>query len=126
MNLDIEKKKEEEKRRPKFIVGTGARLADRQTDCPGQAAPKHIFVARTALSTTSDVVQNCLEYLSGIKGVATCCTPQERIDSGEAYSLSWRVQVDSADYEKALLPSTWKTGWAVKPYILRGRNRIIH
>ena len=68
------------------------------------------------------VVQNCLEYLSGIKGVATCCTPQERIDSGEAYSLSWRVQVDSADYEKALLPTSWKTGWAVKPYFFKRKK----
>ena len=93
-----------------------------QADCPGLAAPKHIFVARTALSTTSDIVQNCLEYLSGIKGVATCCTPQERIDSGEAYSLSWRVQVDSEDYEKALLPSSWKTGWAVKPYFFKRKK----
>ena len=79
-------------------------------------------MARTALTTTSDIVQDCLEYLSGIKGVATCCTPQERIDSGEAFSLSWRVQVESADYEKALLPSSWKTGWAVKPYFFRRKK----
>ena len=115
-------KKEEERKKPKFIVGTGCRLGDKQSDCPGQAAPKHIFVARTALSTTSEIVQDYLEYLSGIKGIATCCTPQERIESGEAYSLSWRVQVDSVDYEKALLPSSWKTGWAVKPYYFRRKK----
>ena len=66
-----------------------------------------------------ETVEGCLEYLAGIKGIATCCTPKERRDSGEAFSLSWRVQVDSADYEKALLPSSWKSGWAVKPYFFR-------
>ena len=35
------------------------------------------------------------------------------------FSLSWRVQVDSADYQKALLPSSGKSGWAVKPYFFR-------
>ena len=121
-NMDLEKKKEEEKRKSKFVVGTGSKLVDKQSDCPGQAAPKHIFVARTALTTTSEIVQDCLEYLSGIKGIATCCTPKERIDAGEAYSLSWRVQVDSNDYEKALLPSSWKTGWAVKPYFFKRKK----
>ena len=90
-------------------------LDNRNGDCPGQAAPKHVFVARTAMSTTKETVEGCLEYLAGIKGIATCCTPQERIDSGEAYSLSWRVQIENDDYEKALLSSSWKTGWAVKP-----------
>ena len=107
---DLLKKKNEDKKKPKFIVGTGSNLESKQGDCPGQAAPKHVFVARTAMSTTKETVEGCLEYLAGIKGVATCCTPQERIDSGEAYSLSWRVQIDSDDYDKALLPSSWKSG----------------
>ena len=116
------RKKAEEKKKPKFIVGTGARLESRDGDCPGQAAPKHVFVARTAMSTTKETVEGCLEYLAGIQGVATCCTPQERIDSGEAFSLSWRVQVESGDYEKALLPTSWKSGWAVKPYFFRRKK----
>ena len=80
------------------------------------------FVARTAMSTTKETVEGCLEYLAGIVGKATCCTPQERIDSGEAYSLSWRVQVENSDYEKALLPTSWKSGWAVKPYFFRRKK----
>ena len=95
-------------------------------DCPGQVAPKHVFVARTAMSTTKETVEGCLDYLAGIKGIATCCTPQERIDSGEAFSLSWRVQVENEDYEKALLPSSWKTGWAVKPYFFRRKKSEKH
>ena len=74
------------------------------------------------MSTTKETVEGCLEYLAGIKGIATCCTPQERIESGEAFSLSWRVQVEGSDLEKALLPSSWKTGWAVKPYYFRRRK----
>jgi hypothetical protein len=112
----------EEKKKPKFVVGTGAKLDNKDNDCPGQAAPKHVFVARTAMSTTKETVEGCLEYLAGIKGVATCCTPQERLDSGEAFSLSWRVQVDSSDLEKALLPTSWKSGWAVKPYFFRRKK----
>jgi hypothetical protein len=119
---ELQRQRAEEKKKPKFIVGTGARLDTKTEDCPGQAAPKHVFVARTAMSTKKETVEGCLEYLSGIKGVATCCTPQERITSGEAFSLSWRVQVDSSDYEKALLPSSWKSGWAVKPYFFRRRR----
>ena len=75
------------------------------------------------MSTQKETVEGCLEYLAGIKGVATCCTPTERLESGEAFSLSWRVQVASADFEKALLPTSWKTGWAVKPYFFR-RKRV--
>ena len=119
---ELQRKKDEEKKKPKFIVGTGSRLDSKDGDCPGQAAPKHVFGARTAMSTTKETVEGCLEYLSGIKGAATCCTPQERIDGGEAFSLSWRVQVDNGDYEKALLPTSWKSGWAVKPYYFR-RNK---
>ena len=78
------------------------------------------------MSTTKETVEGCLEYLSGIKGVAVCCTPQERIDSGEAFSLSWRVQVDSSDIEKALLPTSWKSGWAVKPYYFRRKKPDNH
>ena len=74
------------------------------------------------MSTTKETVEGCLEYLAGIKGVATCCTPQERLDSGEAFSLSWRVQVESCDFEKALQPSSWKTGWAVKPYFFKRKR----
>ena len=74
------------------------------------------------MSTTKETVEGCLEYLAGIKGVAVCCTPEERIESGEAFSLSWRVQVDSADYESALLPTSWKSGWAVKPYYFRRKK----
>ena len=118
-----QRRKSDEKKKPKFIVGTGARLDSKDEDCPGQAAPKHVFVARTAMSTQKETVEGCLEYLAGIKGIATCCTPQERLTSGEAFSLSWRVQVDNADYEKALLPSSWKSGWAVKPYFFR-RKRV--
>ena len=112
----------DEKKKPKFILGTGSRLANKDDECPGQAAPKHVFVARTAMSTTKETVWVCLEYLSGIKAVATCCTPKERLDSGEAFSLSWRVQIENADYEKALLPTSWKSGWAVKPYYFRRRK----
>ena len=74
------------------------------------------------MSTNKETVEDCLEYLAGIKGVATCCTPQDRIDSGEAFSMSWRVQVDSADYQKALLPTSWKSGWAVKLYYFRRKK----
>ena len=112
----------DEKKKPKFVVGTGAKLDNKDVDCPGQAAPKHVFVARTAMSTTKETVEGCLEYLAGIKGVATCCTPKERLDSGEAFSLSWRVQIDSSDCEKALLPTSWKSGWAVKPYFFRRKK----
>ena len=119
---EAQRRRQEEKKKPKFIVGTGSKLTDKEGDCPGQAAPKHVFVARTAMSTTKDTVEGCLEYLAGIKGTATCCTPQERIDSGEAFSLSWRVQIDSADFEKALLPASWKTGWAVKPYYFKRKR----
>ena len=119
---DLERRRGEERRKPKFIVGTGSRIDDRDSDCPGKAAPKHVFVARTAMSTTKETVEGCLEYLSGIKGEATCCTPQDRIKSGEAFSLSWRVQVESGDLEKALLPSSWKSGWAVKPYYFRRKK----
>ena len=100
----------EEKKKPKFVVGTGSKLENKEFECPGQAAPKHVFVARTAMSTTKETVEGCLEYLSGVKGKAFCCTPQERIGSGEAFSLSWRVQVENSDYEKALLPTSWKSG----------------
>ena len=62
---------QDEKKKPKFVVGTGARLDSKEEDCPGQAAPKHVFVARTAMSTTKETVEGCLEYLAGIKGVAT-------------------------------------------------------
>ena len=120
---EIQRRKlSDEKKKSKFVVGTGARLDNKEEDCPGQAAPKHVFVARTAMSTTKETVEGCLEYLAGIKGVATCCTPQERLDSKEAFSLSWRVQVDNAVYEKALLPSSWKSGWAVKPYFFRRKR----
>ena len=112
----------DDKKKPKFVVGTGAPLDSKAGDCPGQAAPKHIFVARTAMSTTKDTVEGCLEYLAGIKGVATCCTSQERLDSGEAFSLSWRVQVENSNFEKALQPSSWKTGWAIKPYFFRRKK----
>ena len=122
LHEERQRKLQEERKRPKFIVGTGAKLDSKDQDCPGQAAPKHVFVARTAMCTTKETVEGCLEYLAGIKGVATCCTPHERIDSGEAFSLSWRVQVDSTDLEKALLPSSWKTGWAVKPYFFRRKR----
>ena len=111
-----------QERKPKFILGTGAKLQSKDDDCPGQAAPKHVFVTRTAMSTTKETVEGCLEYLAGVKGVATCCTPQQRLDSGEAYSLSWRVQVESFEYEKALLPTSWKSGWAVKPYFFRKKR----
>ena len=74
------------------------------------------------MSTTKETVEGCLEYLSGIKGTAVCCTPQERINCGEAFSLSWRVQVENDDYEKALLPTSWKSGWAVKPYFFRRKK----
>ena len=120
---DLQRRRmQDEKKKPKFVVGTGARLGNKDEDCPGQAAPKHVFVARTAMSTTKETVEGCLEYLAGVKGVATCCTPQERLNSGEAFSLSWRVQVDNVDYEKALLPTSWKSGWAVKPYFFRRRK----
>ena len=82
-----------------------------------------MFVARTAMSTTKEIVEGCLEYLAGIKGVATCCTPPEKISSGEVFSLSWRVQVESSDLDKALLPSSWKSGWAVKPYYFRHKKQ---
>ena len=78
------------------------------------------------MTTTKDTVEGCLEYLAGIKGIATCCTPQERLDSGEAFSLSWRVQVENADFEKALQPSSWKSGWAVKPYFFRRKRTEYH
>ena len=42
-------------------MGTGARLDTKDEDCPGQAAPKHVFVARTAMSTTKDTVSTFLE-----------------------------------------------------------------
>ena len=123
MQEDLQRRRmQDEKKKPKFVVGTGARLGNKDEDCPGQAAPKHVFVARTAMSTTKETVEGCLEYLAGVKGVATCCTPQERLHSGEAFSLSWRVQVDNVDYEKALLPTSWKSGWAVKPYFFRRRK----
>ena len=117
-----EKSKASTINKPKFVVGTGARIDNKEADCPGLAAPKHVFVARTAMSTTKETVQGCLEYLAGIKSIAVCCTPQERIDSGEAFSLSWRVQVENDDYEKALLPTSWKSGWAVKPYFFRRKK----
>ena len=123
---DRQKKIDENKKKTQFIVGTGAKIASKDGDCPGQAAPKHVFVARTAMSTTKETVEGCLEYLSGIKGEATCCTPQERLDSGEAFSLSWRVQVDSCDFDKALQPSSWKTGWAIKPYFFRRKRPERH
>ena len=113
---------QEGRKKSKFVVGTGAKLTSKDEDCPGQAAPKHVFVARTAMSTTKETVEGCLEYLAGIKGVATCCTPPERLESGEAFSLSWRVQVENSDFEKALEPSSWKSGWAVKPYFFRRKR----
>jgi hypothetical protein len=119
---EAERRRLQEKKKPKFILGTGSRLDNKDSDCPGQAAPKHVFLARTAMSTTKETVEGCLEYLAGIKGVAVFCTPEERIKSGEAFSLSWRVQVDNADYEKALLPTSWKSGWAVKPYYFRRKK----
>jgi hypothetical protein len=118
---DLQNRRTTEKK-SKFIVGTGAKALDKEGECPGEAAPKHVFVTRTAMSTTKETVEGCLEYLAGIKGIATCCTPQHRLDSGEAFSLSWRIQVDSSDYEKALLPSSWKSGWAVKPYYFRRKK----
>ena len=123
---EAERRKLQEKRKPKFILGTGARLDNKDSDCPGQAAPKHVFLARTAMSTTKETVEGCLEYLAGIKGEAVCCTPEERIKSGEAFSLSWRIQVDNADFEKALLPTSWKSGWAVKPYYFRRKKPEPH
>ena len=119
---DFQKRRMEENRKPKFILGTGARMENKDGECPGKAAPKHVFVARTAMSATKETAEGCLEYLSGIKGVATCCTPPDRIDSGDAFSLSWRVQDESSDLEKALLPSSWKSGWAVKEYFFRRRK----
>ena len=119
---EAQRRRFQEKSKPRFVVGTGSKLEDKESECPGQAAPKHVFVARTAMSTTKETVEGCLEYLAGIKGIATCCTPQERIQSGEAFSLSWRVQLDNADFEKALLPTSWKSGWAVKPYYFRRRR----
>ena len=119
---EAERRRLQEKKKPKFILGTGSKLDNKESDCPGQAAPKHVFLARTAMSTTKETVEGCLEYLSGVKGVAVCCTPEERINSGEAFSLSWRVQVENADYEKALLPTSWKSGWAVKPYYFRRKK----
>ena len=98
-------------------------MNDRDGECPGKAAPKHLFVARTAMSTTKETVEGCLEYLAGIKGVATCCTPKERLDSGEAYSLSWRVQIESEDYEKALQPTAWKIWLGCQALFLQKKER---
>ena len=73
-----------------------------------------MFVSRTAKSTTKENVEACLEYFTGIKGTATCVTPEERIQS--AFSLSWRVEVAARDLERALQASSWVTGWGVREY----------
>ena len=80
----------------------------------GEAAPRNVFVNRTAKSTTKEKVEACLAHYTGIKGKATCVTPQERRET--AFSLSWRVEVPAADLKTALLPSSWVEGWGVKEY----------
>ena len=104
-----------------MIVGTGRTKGSTAGDCPGEAAPKHVFVTRTAKNTTSDIVENCLDYLTGIKGKAVCVTPEERKDN--SYSLSWRVEIPAADLEKALQPDSWATGWAVREYFFRRQRQ---
>ena len=56
-----QKKILEERKRPKFIVGTGSKLDSTDQDCPGQSAPKHVFVARTVMYTEKETVEGCLE-----------------------------------------------------------------
>ena len=63
----------------------------------------------------ADIVEKCLEHLTGIKGKAVCVTRADLRE--EAYSLSWRVQIESKDLQKALESSSWKQGWAVKEYV---------
>ena len=90
-------------------------------DCPGEVAPKHVFVARTHKNTTAQIVENCLEYLSGIKGKAVCVTREDLLES--AFSLSWRVQIDAKDPPKALESSSWKEGWTVREYIFYKKKK---
>ena len=120
--MDPTKKPTEKKRPPpKLTVCTGAsRASAGGSSCPGEAAPRHVFVARTAKTTTKETVENCLKYLTNIKGTAECVTPAERRET--AHSLSWRVAVPAEKIDQCLNPSSWCTGWAVKEYFFRSNK----
>ena len=74
-------------------------------DCLAQAVPD-MFVPWTAVSTNKETVGGCLKYFADIKGVSMCCAPSDGLESGEDFSLSWRIQEDNTVFEKALHPSS--------------------
>lgn len=101
------------KKKTPLVVCTGTNNG-KDSSFQGEAAPRNVFVSRTAKGTTKDNVEACLEYFTGIKGIATCVTPEERLQT--AFSLSWRVEVPAVDLQKALEATSWVTGWAVREY----------
>ena len=78
------------KKKTPLVVCTGTNNG-KDTSFQGEAAPRNVSVSRTAKSTTKENVEACLDFFTSIKGIATCVTPEERLQT--AFSLSWRVEV---------------------------------
>ena len=102
------------------VVGTGKSRDENSKNY--QAAPKHVFISRTAKSTTKEIVEDCLKYFANIDGTAVCVTPEEYRET--AHSLSWRVEVPAVDLKKCLEPDSWATGWAVRQFFFQRKRPL--
>ena len=104
--------KKKAKKPSPVIVCTGKTVPNKGVAPLAMAAPRNVFISRTNKTTTKEMVEMCLKYFGDIDGIAICATPEQYRET--AHSLSWRVEVPAADLAKALEPTSWAAGWAVR------------
>ena len=78
-----------------------------------RAAPRDIFVYHTHHSTTEDDIKDLVKETSGVEVLEV----EKRSREG-SYFGSFRVRVNREQFETAMQPEHWPTGWSVREYFV--------
>ena len=78
-----------------------------------KSSPREIFVYHTHHSTTEQDIRDLVSETSKVEVLEIEKRPREG-----AYFGSFRVRVNRDEFEKALSPECWPSGWSIREYFV--------
>ena len=78
-----------------------------------KSSPREIFVYHTHHSTTEEDIKDLVNETSKVEVLEV----EQRSRKG-AYFGSFRVRVNRDEFEKAMAPECWPSGWSVREYFV--------
>ena len=78
-----------------------------------KSAPREVFVYHTHHSTTEEDIRDLIAETSKVEVLEV----EKRSREG-AYFGSFRVRVNRDEFEKAMAPECWPSGWSVREYFV--------